>query len=84
MGLKIKLFEVEMKKREKPPRRVADNTLVWEIERCLSADECIKFHPDSLKLFLTGYYGSLPLDDLFTDMNQRNLPAGVRTKHPLI
>ena len=59
---------------------MADNTLVWEIERCRSADECIRFHPNSLKFFLTGYYGFIPLDDLITDMNQRDLPAGVRTE----
>ena len=44
------------------------------IEGCRSMDECTRLPPDSLRGFLTGYYGFLPLDDLFTDINQFVLP----------
>lgn len=47
---------------------------VHKIVECRSMDECTRFPPDSLSFLPTGYYGFIPLDDLFTDMNQSSLP----------
>ena len=46
---------------------------VQKVVGCRSMDECTRFPPDSLSFFLTGHYGFIPLDDLFTDMNQSSL-----------
>lgn len=47
---------------------------VQKVVECRSMDECTRFPPDSLSFLLTGYYGFIPLKDLFTDMNQSSLP----------
>ena len=51
---------------------------------CRSMDECIRFPPDSLSFLLTEYYGFIPLDDLFTDINQSRLPQKAFLEHPII
>ena len=47
---------------------------VHKVVGCRSMDECTRFPPDSLSFLPTGYYGFIPLDDLFTDINQFVLP----------
>lgn len=57
---------------------------VHKVVGCRSMDECTRFPPDSLSFLLTGYYGFIPLDDLFTDMNQSSLPQKACPEHPFI
>jgi len=57
---------------------------VQKVVGCLSMDECTRFPPDSLSFLLTGYYGFIPLDDLFTDINQSTLPQKACLEHPII
>lgn len=57
---------------------------VQKVVGCRSMDECTRFPPDSLSFLLTGYYGFIPLKDLFTDMNQSSLPQNACPEHPLI
>ncbi len=50
------------------------SVLVHELVGCRSLDECTRFHSDSLSCLLTGFYGFIPQNDLFTDINHFTLP----------